>query len=307
MNKKIISILGAAALTLSLVVGGVIMTGIQTVASGTQIVLSVDSPVVERDEEIKVAVTASSGEAMSYIKAKLSYDSEVLELVEASSDKVSGINGEVHIYETLAYGENERTYELTFKALEVGSASISVEEGTIELYESLEQIQVSESTLEIESIVNESLSSDARLSEMAVIGIRNIDTFFDPDVFEYDLEVGVSTKKFIYSATPMNRDSIVVAPENLMLEIGENYFEILVTAPSGDEQIYKFNITRLEEELPLETEATETVAETEIETEEAVTETEILVDETVEDDELLATEMLDEEETLDAQAIEVVE
>ena len=296
MNKKIISILGAAALTLSLVVGGVIMTGIQTVASGTQIVLSVDSPVVERDEEIKVAVTASSGEAMSYIKAKLSYDSEVLELVEASSDKVSGINGEVHIYETLAYGENERTYELTFKALEVGSASISVEEGTIELYESLEQIQVSESTLEIESIVNESLSSDARLSEMAVIGIRNIDTFFDPDVFEYDLEVGVSTKKFIYSATPMNRDSIVVAPENLMLEIGENYFEILVTAPSGDEQIYKFNITRLEEELPLETEATETV-----------TETEILVDETVEDDELLATEMLDEEETLDAQAIEVVE
>ena len=157
MNKKIISILGAAALTLSLVVGGVIMTGIQTVASGTQIVLSVDSPVVERDEEIKVAVTASSGEAMSYIKAKLSYDSEVLELVEASSDKVSGINGEVHIYETLAYGENERTYELTFKALEVGSASISVEEGTIELYESLEQIQVSESTLEIESIVNESI------------------------------------------------------------------------------------------------------------------------------------------------------
>ena len=307
MNKKIISILGAAALTLSLVVGGVIMTGIQTVASGTQIVLSVDSPVVESDEEIKVAVTASSGEAMSYIKAKLSYDSEVLELVEASSDKVSGINGEVHIYETLAYGENERTYELTFKALEVGSASISVEEGTIELYESLEQIQVSESTLEIESIVNESLSSDARLSEMAVIGIRNIDTFFDPDVFEYDLEVGVSTKKFIYSATPMNRASIVVAPENLMLEIGENYFEILVTAPSGDEQIYKFNITRLEEELPLETEATETVAETEIETEEAVTETEILVDETVEDDELLATEMLDEEETLDAQAIEVVE
>ena len=307
MNKKIISILGAAALTLSLVVGGVIMTGIQTVASGTQIVLSVDSPVVERDEEIKVAVTASSGEAMSYIKAKLSYDSEVLELVEASSDKVSGINGEVHIYETLAYGENERTYELTFKALEVGSASISVEEGTIELYESLEQIQVSESTLEIESIVNESLSSDARLSEMAVIGIRNIDTFFDPDVFEYDLEVGVSTKMFIYSATPMNRDSIVVAPENLMLEIGENYFEILVTAPSGDEQIYKFNITRLEEELPLETEATETVDETEIETEEAVTETEILVDETVEDDELLATEMLDEEETLDAQAIEVVE
>ena len=50
MYKKIISIIGAAALTLSLVVGGVIMTGIQTVASGTQITLSVDSPVMKKSQ-----------------------------------------------------------------------------------------------------------------------------------------------------------------------------------------------------------------------------------------------------------------
>ena len=302
MHKKIISIIGAAALTLSLVVGGVIMTGIQTAASGTQITLSVDSPVVERDEEITVAVKASSGEAMSYIKTKLTYDSEVLELVESSSDKVSGIDGEIHIYETLAYGENERIYELTFRALEVGTSSVYVEEGTIELYESLDLIDISSSSLEIETIVNAGLSEDARIKKMAVIGIRDIDTFFESDVYEYNLEVGVDTEMFIYSATPMNRDSVVVAPEVLTLDIGQNDFEIHVTAPAGNEQVYVFHITRLDHALEAETEAEtveETVVETEVETvAETVAETEEAL---VLESETLGTELLD------AQAIEVVE
>lgn len=316
MSKKIISIIGAVALTLGLVVGGVIMMGMQTVASGTQMTLSVDSPVVERDEEIKVLVNASSGEAMSYIKAKLTYDPEMLEFVESSSDKISGINGEIHIYETLAYGEHERSYELTFKALEVGNVNVSVEEGVIELYESLDLIDVSKDVLEIEAVVNSGLPTDARIKKMAVIGIRNIDTFFESDVYEYHLEVGVDTEMFIYSATPMNRDSVIVAPEALALDLGDNYFEIHVTAPSGDEQVYTFHITRLDHVLDLEE---ETVLETEIETEEETvfdtmveteeeteveteTETEIEIEEsTVLESETLETELLD------AEPIEVVE
>ena len=302
MHKKIISIIGAAALTLGLVVGGVIMTGIQTVASGTQMTLSVDSPVVERDEEIKVMVKASSGEAMSYIKAKLTYDAEVFELVGTSSDKISGINGEIHIYETLAYGEHERIYELTFKALEVGVSNMRVEEGVIELYESLDLIQVSSAALEIETIVNSGLPTDARLKKMAVIGIRDIDTFFESDVYAYNLEVGIDTEMFIYSATPMNQDSVIVAPEALTLDLGENYFEILVTAPSGDEQIYTFHITRLDHVLEMETEE-ETLAETEVETVlETVVETEVETEEAI----VLESETL-ETELLDAQATEVVE
>ena len=311
MQKKIISIIGAVVLTLCLVVGGVIVTGIQTAASGTKMTLSVDSPVVERDEEIKVCVKASSGEAMSYIKAKLTYDAQMLELVDSSSDKISGINGEIHIYETLAYGEHERIYELTFRALEIGNSSVTVEEGEIELYESLDLIEVSETTLTIDSVVNSALSTDARIKKMAVIGIQNIDTFFESDVYEYNLEVGVDTEMFIYSATPMNSDSVIAAPEVLTLDIGENYFEIRVTAPSGDEQIYVFHITRLdhvldvEEETSVETETEEeTVLETEAETEiETEVEMEIETEETMD---VLESETL-ETELLDAQAIEVVE
>ncbi len=37
---------------------------------------------------------------------------------------------------------------------------------------------------------------------------------------------------FIYSAVPMDEESVITAPEDLMLAIGENHFEILVTAPA---------------------------------------------------------------------------
>ena len=321
MNKKVISMIGAAALTLCLVVGGIVFSDIKTVASGTQITLSVESPTVEKDEEIKVIVSASSGEAMSYIKAKLTYDSEVLELVETSGVQLSGTNGEVHVYETLAYGENERNYELTFKALEVGSANINVEEGNIELYESLELINVTASSLPIEVVKNTTASDDARIKELKIAGVKNMDGIFNPDVFEYDLEVGVSMEMFLYSATAMNADSVIVAPEDLMLDMGVNRFEVHVTAPAGNEQVYVFNVTRLDHELEEETETVEeTDVETEVETESetvAVPET-ILETEAVQESETSISEVVptpvpvEERETLnaeplDGQAIEVVE
>lgn len=58
----------------------------QTIASGAQMTVSVESPTVGKDDEVKVLVTASSGEAMSYIKADLTYDAEKLELVGTSTD-----------------------------------------------------------------------------------------------------------------------------------------------------------------------------------------------------------------------------
>ena len=317
MNKKIISIISAAALTLGLVVGGVVVSSMQTSASGTQITLNVESPEVEKDEEITVYVNVSSGEAMSYIQAKVSYDATKLELVGTSSDQAAGTSGEIFIYETRAYGEYERTYELTFKGLEVGSAEVNVQEGNIELYESLELVNVNSSTLPIEVVMNETAADDARIKTLDVAGVSDIKDVFDPDVFEYDLEVGLSMEMFIYSATAMNADSVIVAPEDLMLDIGENHFEVRVTAPAGNEQIYVFNITRLDHEIETETES-ETELETEVEETELESET-VLETESIEaletevdETELVPVQMPIEEETfteepLEAKAEPVVE
>lgn len=262
MNKKIISIICATVLTLCAVVGGVIFTGMRTSASGTQMTVSVESPTVGKGDEVKVLVTASSGESMSYIKADLTYDPEKLELVETSTDLATGANGEIQIIETLAYGETERTYELTFKALEVGSTDISLHDAYIEQYESLEMVSLEGDHTSLEVVVNTAISEDARISELMIAGVQKMEEKFDPDVYEYNVEVGVDMEMFIYSAVPMEEDSVITAPEDLMLSIGENHFEILVTAPAGNTQTYIINVTRLDHELESESE-TETESETE--------------------------------------------
>ncbi len=276
MNKKIISIICATVLTLCAVVGGVVFTGMQTNASGTQMTVSVESPTVEKDDEVKVLVTASSGESMSYIKADLSYDPEKLELVGTSTDLATGANGEIQIIETLAYGETERTYELTFKALEVGATDIRLYDAYIEQYESLEMLSLEGDSTSLEVVVNTAISEDARIKELMIAGVQKLEEKFSPDVYEYNVEVGVDMEMLIYSAVPMEEDSVVTAPEDLMLAIGENHFEILVTAPAGNTQTYVINVTRLDHELESETETeTESALETGVESEtETETETE---------------------------------
>ena len=178
MNKKIISIICATVLTLCAVVGGVVFTGMQTIASGAQMTVSVESPTVGKDDEVRVLVTASSGEAMSYVKADLTYDPEKLELVETSTDLATGANGEIQIIETLAYGETERTYELTFKALEVGATDISLHDAYIEQYESLEMVSLEGDYASLEVVVNTDISEDARIKELMIAGVQKLEEKF---------------------------------------------------------------------------------------------------------------------------------
>ena len=298
ISKKTISIICAAVLTLCAVVGGVVFCGMRTKASGTQMTVAAESSTVGKDEEIKVCVTASSGESMSYIKADLTYDPAMLELVGTSTDLATGANGEIQIVETLAYGETERTYELTFKALEVGPAEVSLHDAYIEGYESAELTSLGSDSTTIEVVVNNAISEDARIKEVMIAGVQKLEEKFNPDVFEYDLEVGQSMEMFICSIIPMEEDSVVTAPENLMLAMGQNRFEILVTAPAGNTQTYVFNIHRLDHELEPESE-TESESESETETESVQeSETDLQSESLTEGETLTETEVETESETL---------
>ena len=127
---------------------------------------------------------------------------------------------------------------------------------------------------------------------------RNWKKKFNPDVFEYDLEVGQSMEMFICSIIPMEEDSVVTAPENLMLAMGQNRFEILVTAPAGNTQTYVFNIHRLDHELEPESE-TESESESETETESVQeSETDLQSESLTEGETLTETEVETESETL---------
>ena len=129
---------------------------------------------------------------------------------------------------------------------------------------------------------------------MIIAGVQGLDSTFSPDVYEYDLEVGVDMEMFFCSIIPMEEDSVVITPEDLTLDMGVNRFEVSVTAPAGNQEIYVFNITRLDHELEPETEAiveTESVQESDTE---AAEEQPLEVSETITETELSDSESLAE-------------
>ena len=279
MNKKKISIICTAVAAICAIIGGLALNGMHTDAIGAQMIVSAETLQVKKDDEIKITVTASDGEAMSYVKADLSYDPEKLEFVQTSTDLATGANGEIQIVENLAYGETERVYELTFKALEVGTTDLVLHDVYIEGYESVEMTALENQTTTVEVIVNDEISEDARIKNMIIAGVDGLDQIFDPDVLEYHLEVGPDMDMFISSVIPMQENSVVTSPEDLTLNMGENRFEISVMAPAGNVKTYVFYVTRLDHEPVVETEVeteVSTVVETESETEsETEVETEV--------------------------------
>ena len=279
MSKKKISIICAVVLFVCAVAGGFAWSGMKATAMETQMTMDLSASTVDRDEEIQVTVTAASGMSMSYVDAFLSYDPTLLEFVDTSDDMATGGEGTIHIMENLDYGISEKSYVLTFKALELGTCEFSLYDVYIEEFDTLDMLNLPGQSAAVEIVMNEQVSDDARLKELMVAD-TDVDKIFDPDTFTYDLEVSQSMGILIFSTVPMAEDSTILAPEDLTLAPGLNVFEIQVTAPAGNTQTYTLNVTRLDYEKETEAE-TETETETESETEtetllesETVTETE---------------------------------
>ena len=268
MSKKKLSVICAAVLFICAVAGGFAWSGMKATAMETQMTLDISSSTVDRDDEIQVTVTASSGMSMSYVDAFLSYDPALLEFVDTSDDMATGGEGTIHIMENLDYGISEKSYVLTFKALELGTCQFDLYDVYIEEFDTLEMLNLSGQSATVEVVMNDQVSDDARLKELMVAD-TDVDQIFDPDTYTYDLEVSQSMGILIFSTVPMAEGSTVTAPENLTLAPGLNVFEIQVTAPAGNTQTYTLNVTRLDHEKTAESESeteTETILESESET-----------------------------------------
>ena len=53
----------------------------------------------------------------------------------------------------------------------------------------------------LEVVVNTAISEDARIKELMIAGVQNLEEIFDPDVYEYHVEVGVDMEMFICSVS----------------------------------------------------------------------------------------------------------
>ncbi len=239
MKKKI----AVAACLVCAIVCGVIVSGMTSKASSANISIGVDNSTVKKEQEFTVKVNVSSDAAMQNIDTMLSYDPEVLEFVSSDSSAVAGASGMIHIMEEFLDPVGDITYNLTFKALEVGNSSLQVSETFISEAETFNVVPVSSDAVSMEVITNRQESTETRLGEL-LVAPGTMNETFDPDVYEYTVDVAYEDEAVAVSAIPMDENAVVTMEKADTLSFGANTIVITVTAPSGNVGTYTITVNR---------------------------------------------------------------
>ena len=178
--------------------------------------------------------------------------------------------GNLRLSEAFETGATEAVYELTFKGLDMGAASVLMDDIVIEESDTFEALAVEAASAKVEVVTNRTESQEARLGELLVA--PTLDTMeFSSDVYEYTVEVAKDVDTVMLSAVPLNQDAVVTVEQPEVLAMGNNTVTITVTSTAGTTSTYVITVVRTEktaEESETETEVeTETESETETETE----------------------------------------
>lgn len=250
MKKKI-----AMALTLVLVIiGGFVIQGINNQTKAASVDINVSAPTVKKGQEFSVNLQFSSDIALQSVEGMITYNEEVLEFVGCDDQAVAGASGVITVKDDFMEGKEVANYELKFIALELGESDISVTDVLIEEIETQNFISPITEPVKVTVTTDQAQENDARLKEL-LIGIGELEGEFNPDVYEYTVNVPNEVEQLVLSAIPMDDNGVVEVDTEKTLEVGNNVMEIKVIATSGDTKTYVLNINRLaeksEEEVPV--------------------------------------------------------
>lgn len=197
---------------------------------------------IKKENEFKVKVVLDSDVELYSIDAYITYDSEKLEFIP-DNPCVVGTAGLLELKDTYEGETKNVVYELSFKAVDIGSTNIALKDVFLIDYENLDYMEVASSAKSIQIQKNIKMEMDARLSEL-VIAPGTLTTFFDPNVFEYEMYVGSDVKELGITAVPKEADSVVALEMPQELQYGENVVLIKVTSLSGHHKNYKIKVYR---------------------------------------------------------------
>lgn len=241
MRKKL-----AAALVLVLILG-LSVVGMtsqnKAYAKEAQIYLEVPDS-VKKENEFTVKVILNSDVNVYSIDAYLSYSTDTLEFIP-NSEFVSGTDGVLELKDI--YGEETRNaeYEITFKALDTGSAEVALTDVYLIDYVDLDYVEVAPSAKQFEVGINRQVAEDARLMDL-IAAPGELTEEFSPDQLDYEMHVDLEVETIGISAIPMNEDSVVALEMPEKLTEGENLVVITVTALSGNVNTYTIKVIRKE-------------------------------------------------------------
>lgn len=238
MRKKL-----AVLLTLVLIISLSVGTASHKKAYAKEAQMYLEIPEsVKKENEFTVKVILNSDVNLYSIDAYLSYSTETLEFVP-DNEFVTGTDGVLELKDI--YGEETKTaeYELTFKALETGTAEVGLTDVYLIDYTDLDYITVAPSVKHFDIGINKMVEEDARLEEL-IAAPGELTEEFDPDQLDYEMHVGLDVDYVGISAIPMNEESVVGLEMPEKLEDGENLITITVTALSGNVNTYTIKVIR---------------------------------------------------------------
>lgn len=232
-----------AVLSVAFLAGFLIFSKQESDASKVKYQVMASNEIVKRGEEITVSFTVTGDAPMKTVDAYLYYDASVLEFVKADKDAFIGTAGVLKLADTLSEEADKVTYQLRFKALNVGTSEFRVQEMHVEDEANTSVFTANDVKVMIKAEENMSANTDASLKSLEVFP-ETLSPAFSKSFFSYEMSVDGDRNSIILSAVPEDSKSTVEITGNENLKRGENKVVIVVTSVSGVTKEYVINVNK---------------------------------------------------------------
>lgn len=197
---------------------------------------------IQKETEFQIRVVLDSDVELYSVDAYLSYDADKLEFIP-TDDKVTGAEGVLELKDVYEQETKQMTYELSFRALEIGSAEVALQEVYLIDYEDMDYIEVAPSVKCFEIELNQMAEGETGLEEL-IVAPGELTEPFQSEQTEYALYVDYGVEQIGITAVPKKQDCIVDLDMPEYLQVGENLVIVAVTAPSGAVREYTIRVYR---------------------------------------------------------------
>lgn len=214
-------------------------------SSGTiTVTVTSKSGTIHTGENVEVTVSFQNSKPIGYAHYNIMYDSTKLSYVSGDIS-ADNSNGTIPvIWATGTDVKSEIVYKLVFKAIQTGTATISITPFENELKDTdMGNIKVSTGSTNISIIAPG--SDDATLSSIQVGG-ANLSPAFAKWTLDYKCYVDNSVTSVNIAAASSQGGRVEIAGNTDNLAVGNNYVTITSYAPNGKAMKYNLNIFRLE-------------------------------------------------------------
>ena len=244
------------ALVMAMLMSILMLSGLTNVKAAQTAHVSISSASANVGETITITITASSDVKIELCDIWIDYDASILQYVDGFNT-VGGGTGRL-------LSSDETSFNVVFKAINPGTATISVNKSTSytgSADEDYMSLTTSSGTVTVKAPA--SYSSDNTLKSLQ-ISPGTLSPAFSPDRTTYNATVDADVTELVVSAAA-NDSAAKISISGRRMDPGSNTTTITVTAEDGSVKKYIIYTTRLEDGQEATTEAeskTEEVTET---------------------------------------------